>query len=73
VPKAGSHGILQELLPPFAMGFCPGKAFKRFKISPILAHPDVQWKQRVEKILVKKQAIGSSGNRAFNLVARCKV
>ena len=54
VPEAGSPSVLQKLLPPFTMGFCPCKAFKRFKIAPILAHPEVQRKQRVEDIFVKK-------------------
>jgi hypothetical protein len=55
VPEAGPPGVLQKLLPPFTMGFCPCEAFKRFKIAPVLAHPDMQRKQRIEDILVKKQ------------------
>src|SRR6202035_5904122 len=72
VPEAGPPSVLQELLPPFTMGFCPCEAFKRFKIAPVFAHPDMQRKQRVEDILVKKQAIGASGNRALNLGSEAK-
>src|SRR5580658_2912519 len=66
VPEAGPPSVLQKLLPPFAVWVCPCEAFERFKIAPILAHPDMQRKERVEYILVKKQSIGSSGDRSLN-------
>ena len=72
MPKASPPSVSQELLPPFPMGFCPCPALKRIKITPILAHPKVRRKQRVEKIFVKKQAIGSSGDRPLNLGSEAK-
>jgi hypothetical protein len=58
VPEADPPSVLQKLLPPFAMGFCPCEAFKRFKIAPILAHLEVQRKERVEDIFVKNKPSG---------------
>src|SRR5947199_9922601 len=57
VPKSGSPGVFQEVLPPDAMRFRARPPLKGFEIPPILAHAEMRRKQTEEKVLVKQQPL----------------
>ena len=57
VPKSGSPGVFQEVLPPDAMRFRARPPLEGFEIAPILAHAEMGRKQTEEKILVKQQPL----------------
>src|SRR5947207_12714491 len=58
VPKSGSPGVFQEVLPPDAMRFRARPPLEGFEIAPILAHAEMGRKQTEEKILVKQHPSG---------------
>ena len=70
VPETGSSGIADEILPALLVRDGPRPGLERIEIASVLAHPNLQRKDRKNEGFMQQQSGGFVRNRARNSRAK---